>query len=954
VFAPESLAQFDAVCMLSSTGELFDDAKLKQSLVDFVKGGKGLVGIHAATDCFYKWTEYGDMMGGYFDGHPWGAGDTVTCKLDDPAHPLNAAFKGREFAIQDEIYQFQPKPYSREKLRVLVSLDTAKTNMDKEGLKREDGDYAIAWLHPYENGRVFYSSLGHNESTFWNAAVLQHFLDGIQFAIGDLNADAAPSASLTPEQIAQSVAAGAQLALDEGFKELTRYASGQDAAIPKRLSDEIIASHADAAKRADFEKRLVALLEANPTADARQFAVKHLRLIGSDACVPVLAALLANPATADDARYALEEIPGAAAGNALREALRAGGNGLEVGIINSLGERREPDSVAVVASYLKSSDLWVSSSAAAALGKIGGNDAEKALVTSVVTAKEERVGPYLDALLTAAETRIAKGEIERAAEIYEGLNAPGSPTRARVAAVLGFARCNSPKAVPAILRALTESDLVLQRSGSVAARAVATPEATREFADQLEKIPVSAQALLVAALADRGDASALPAITKAVASGDATVSLAAVVALGKIGNASSVVQLAELAGKGEKSLQPAAQTSLANLRSADVDAAIIAAMEKADNAVRRELVRALGTRRAKDAVPALLIAAKDPDEAVRAQAYTALGVLAPAELLRPIVELLAVEQSESARIEGEKAALAVLARNSDPVASVATVLSALPDVQQGIPAYCSILRVVGKINDPSAMDALLGAMEFKNADVRMTAARALSEWPTAAPMEHLLSLVQTASEAPLRDATLRGYLRMVELPDNVADLSPQYDAALKASRTAEERKLVLASIGKQHDPTLIDLVTPLLEDQEVKQEATLALEQLKKISYALSASQGAGDLAKAIDGDPATRWTTGEPQKPGQWLQIDMGYFAKVRKLTLDTTPSPGDYPREFAVYVSSDGKNWGDAVEKGKGEGPVTEIKISADRTRFIKIEQTGKVDGLFWSIHELKVEVE
>lgn len=195
---------------------------------------------------------------------------------------------------------------------------------------------------------------------------------------------------------------------------------------------------------------------------------------------------------------------------------------------------------------------------------------------------------------------------------------------------------------------------------------------------------------------------------------------------------------------------------------------------------------------------------------------------------------------------------------------------------------------------------------------------------------------------------------MVELPDNVEELSPQYDAAFKASRSAEDRKLVLASIGRQHDPKLMELVAPLQEDAEVKQEAALALEQLKKVSYALNASRGNGDLYKAIDGDPATRWSTGEPQQPGQWFQIDMGYIANVRKVALDTTGSAGDYPREYSVFVSNDGKSWGDAVLKGTGNGPVTEIPLPHQRARFVKIEQTGKADGMFWSIHELKVEVE
>ncbi len=210
VFEPQSLARFDAVIMNNTTGELFmpdkkalgkmDEAKrkaavarsemLKQSLLDFVRGGKGLVGIHAATDCNYKWAEYGQMIGGYFHGHPWH--ESVGIKVEEPDHPINAAFNGQDFKITDEIYQFR-EPYSRRNLRVLLKLDVDNTNMKKRGIKRKDGDFAVSWVKTYGKGRVFYCSLGHRDSVFMTPAVMAHYLAGIQFALGDLEADATPS-----------------------------------------------------------------------------------------------------------------------------------------------------------------------------------------------------------------------------------------------------------------------------------------------------------------------------------------------------------------------------------------------------------------------------------------------------------------------------------------------------------------------------------------------------------------------------------------------------------------------------------------------------------------------------------------------------------------------------------------------------------------------------------------
>jgi len=186
ILTPEKLAQFDAVCLNNTTGR-FSDEEMK-TLADFVAGGKGLVGIHGATD-----SSMGEVFGGRFSGHPWHT--NVGVKIDDPGHPLCKVFHGEGFMVVDEIYQFK-KIYSRENLRVLLSLDMNKT--EKRG-QREDQDYAVAWVKAHGNGRVFYCSLGHRHEIFWNPPVLRFYLDGVQFALGDLKCDVTPSAKLSPQ-----------------------------------------------------------------------------------------------------------------------------------------------------------------------------------------------------------------------------------------------------------------------------------------------------------------------------------------------------------------------------------------------------------------------------------------------------------------------------------------------------------------------------------------------------------------------------------------------------------------------------------------------------------------------------------------------------------------------------------------------------------------------------------
>ncbi len=217
LFEPQSLKQFDAVVLNNTNEEIFlpedfaklpapeqaeakrRDEMLKKSFARFVEDGGGLAVIHAGVASFRDWPEFGNIVGARFDNHPWGAGSTVVLRVEEPSHPLMAAFKEPFFVVTDEIYQVTA-PYSRENLRVLFSIDTARTKITpehKKNIHREDMDFAMTWVKSYDQGRVFYCALGHQHELFWNPIVLQHYLDGLQFVLGDLRADTTPSAKLT-------------------------------------------------------------------------------------------------------------------------------------------------------------------------------------------------------------------------------------------------------------------------------------------------------------------------------------------------------------------------------------------------------------------------------------------------------------------------------------------------------------------------------------------------------------------------------------------------------------------------------------------------------------------------------------------------------------------------------------------------------------------------------------
>ena len=138
---------------------------------------------------------------------------------------------------------------------------------------------------------------------------------------------------------------------------------------------------------------------------------------------------------------------------------------------------------------------------------------------------------------------------------------------------------------------------------------------------------------------------------------------------------------------------------------------------------------------------------------------------------------------------------------------------------------------------------------------------------------------------------------------------------------------------------------------EAELRASLPQPLTDRKAWKLTASHNAGKVGLAIDGNAGTRYDTGTSQIPGMWFQIELPQETDVAALDLDSAESLNDYPRGYSVQLSADGQNWGKPVATGQGNAGVTTIEFPAGRAKFIRITQTGAVDGLFWSIHELQI---
>jgi type 1 glutamine amidotransferase len=195
----DKIRQFDAVYLNNTVGMIFVDPEVRAGLTRFVREGGGLAGNHGTSHASMDWAEFGEMIGVKWGVHRENT-EQATIRIDEPNHPLTAAFSGKELVYQDEFFRFPIGPYSREKLRVLLSIDVDKTDMNQgrpcaKPCVRSDSDYAVSWIRSYGKGRVFFCILGHNPTLFMTPQLAQYFLAGIQFILGDLEADTTPSAA---------------------------------------------------------------------------------------------------------------------------------------------------------------------------------------------------------------------------------------------------------------------------------------------------------------------------------------------------------------------------------------------------------------------------------------------------------------------------------------------------------------------------------------------------------------------------------------------------------------------------------------------------------------------------------------------------------------------------------------------------------------------------------------
>jgi HEAT repeat protein len=608
-------------------------------------------------------------------------------------------------------------------------------------------------------------------------------------------------------------------ALTQAFTRLQTFDWGQGLEALQPIEDAILVTRNDPAQRHALEQRLADCLSSSAPTAAKQFVCRKLSLIGTEASVPALAALLGNAELSHIARLALERIPGAAASESLRTALPQVDDRLKVGIIQSLGVRGNTAAVAQLTRLLPNTNSAVAASAATALGQIGTPEAARALSKFRRTAPPTLRSTATDAWLSAAERLARSGERTEALAIYRHLFTDPTESALRPAALRGLVLAEPDRAFARLSNALGGDDAALR---ALAASLLADwPNATdvRRFADTLGSYPPAAQVALLEVFRTRRETAARPAALQMAQADNPPVRVAALQTLAVVGTASDVPLLAKLAATGRGEEREAARLALSALPGHEPSQAIAALLPDSPPPIRVELIRALAGRGATDRVSLILPHLSDSDGTVRRAALEAVAALGDERQVPPVIVFLKAAPDEAARNQAEKTLSALVTRAG--LKSLEALLAGVSDAKPA--ARLILLEQLGSLGGSRALAAVRAAAAGEDAGLREGAFRILVAWPDWEAAPELLRCVQSSDHPTRRALAFRGYVRLCrEAHTTPAERLTRVSEAARLAADTGEKTLVVSVLAEVADPGALKWLAGYLDDAALVEVAGLA------------------------------------------------------------------------------------------------------------------------------------
>lgn len=578
------------------------------------------------------------------------------------------------------------------------------------------------------------------------------------------------------------------------------------------------------ASKSDEGKLIATLTSPDASRKDKADACRQLSIIGTKAAIAPLASLLGDPEMSHMARYALEPIDDPAVNRAFRDALgKLSGKPL-IGVIASIGVRRDAEAIEPLTKMLMDGQAGPLAMAAAVrtLGLIGTVGAAQVLTVSLDHAPPEGMLDVYEGLFRCAERLAAEGHGEEAAAIYARLRQVKEPHQVRAGALRGAILMRRGRERAALIREyLRSDDYVLFAAACKTALDLPASGVTRALTESLSQLPADNQILVIQTLGKRGDVASLPTLFAAAKTGPTEVRLAAIKAMPEIAEASVVPVLAGLMADTDGRIAQTAKESLASLQGPEVDQVVMTMFQSPEMDQRQVALELIGRRRMTQAVPVLLQAAGGAEGRLRPAIIRMVGELGGPDRLPALLTLLDELESPQDLDAARQAMGVVCAKADDSQAASDMLVDRLGRSKSS--QKIVLVRVLSGVGGPTALAAVRRAVDDPDGDVRAAAIRALGTWKTTDAAPELLALAQSADNATEKMLALRSYVGFAarrDLPVEVR-LSMCRQAAGLIQRN-DEKTLLLGTLGGIDSVEALGLIEPYLADSATKQEATVA------------------------------------------------------------------------------------------------------------------------------------
>lgn len=563
--------------------------------------------------------------------------------------------------------------------------------------------------------------------------------------------------------------------------------------------------------------QLVALLQK---ADATEFekakACQRLAVVGTKDAIPALVALLPDEHLNLYARFGLEGIPDPAVDDALREAATKLQGRQQVGVIDSIGQRRDAKAIDLLKGLLANSDPALASAAAGALGRIGNSEAAGALKAALAQPMPLR-GDIADGSLACAEQLAAAGKKDEALAIYAAVSQADVAKHVKIAAVTGQLATLQAEGKDVLLAQLQNADLDFFRIGLAAARKIQGAEIGNALSELLGKLPAERQALLLLALGDRKEGVPQLQVLALAKSDSPAVREAAVVVLARKGDATALPILLDAAAS-DGPVAIAAREGLKSLQGEGIDAAVVARLTDAKGNAKAVLFDIAGARRIAAAYALARQSMAATDESERLAAIVAMGQLV--ELAD--IDLLmgqALAAADTPQRKAAQEALSVAARRiADRDAVAAKLSGAIAGLT--IENQTLLLELLGRIAGPKALGGVVVAARSDDDGVKNAATKVLGDWPNAEAADSLLDLAKTDKDAKYRIRALRGYIRIarqLQLPDDKR--LAMFRTAMEVAKRPDDQQIALEILSRIPSVETMQLAVSYLGDANLKSAA---------------------------------------------------------------------------------------------------------------------------------------